>query len=242
MLAHLAQYREQLEPEPPDWDRETQGKWLGRKPGNYAWYEIQDTVEYYLAFENAKIIYPQIAEKVRFVLDETGFYPLKTLYIIAHRDFYLLAILNSQVLETYMKTALSQLRGGYLEFYTAKLESLPIPVTQSSERNSIAALAQKAQELHMQRRARVEAFLQALGMEPAASNSRNPLERPWALSEAEFLHRARRLPNPDPALYRAAHEETAELTERIAALEREIDKRVAGLYGVDELPTISAKD
>ena len=35
--------------------------------------------------------------------------------------------------------------------------------------------------------------------------------------------------------------ETAKLTERITALEREIDERVAGLYGVDELPAILAE-
>ena len=35
--------------------------------------------------------------------------------------------------------------------------------------------------------------------------------------------------------------ETAKLTERIAALERDIDESVAGLYGVDELPAILAE-
>ena len=34
VLAHLQQYREQLEPRPEDWQGDSRG-WLGRKPGNY---------------------------------------------------------------------------------------------------------------------------------------------------------------------------------------------------------------
>ncbi len=238
VLAHLAQYRERLEPEPHDWDRTTQGKWPGRKPGHYAWYEIQDTVDYYEAFKQPKIVYPDIGKRPRFYLDTQGFFSANTTYLIPIEDWFLLGVLNSSLAFQYMKGIASVLgdeeQGGRLRFFGHHIETLPIPHSPSSaERRAIETVVQRIQKLHMTRRARVEAFLQALGLGPAASNSRNPLERPWALSEAEFLRRARRLPNPDPALYRAAHEETAELTERIAALEREIDERVAGLYGLE---------
>lgn len=41
---HLKQFKTQLEPEPEDWDEKKNGKWPGRKPGSYKWYEIQDNI------------------------------------------------------------------------------------------------------------------------------------------------------------------------------------------------------
>jgi hypothetical protein len=83
----------------------------------------------------------------------------------------------------------------------------------------------------------VEQFLCDLGTSRARSTSRNPLEQPWALATEEFAKRVRKLPGAaqdDPMrLYVTTRDETAALTEQIALVEREIDERVAGLYGVD---------
>ncbi len=75
----------------------------------------------------------------------------------------------------------------------------------------------------------VEQFLRDAGTSPAASSSRNPLEQPWTLAPQEF---ARRAPRADPQHFTRAQDETLELTERITKIEREIDERVAELYGV----------
>jgi hypothetical protein len=101
----------------------------------------------------------------------------------------------------------------------------------------VAALAERTQKLHGQRRALVERFLRNLGVDPAESTSRNPLEQPWSLAPEEFTKRAKpllRLARERPqALYEAARDETAALTEQIAKIEAEIDARVAALYGLD---------
>ena len=101
----------------------------------------------------------------------------------------------------------------------------------------MGGLAERAQALHGQRRARVERLLRDLGVDPAASTSRNPLEQPWSLPPAEFAKRAKplqRVARERPQhLYEAARDETAALTEQIAKLEAEIDTRVAALYGLD---------
>ena len=89
--------------------------------------------------------------------------------------------------------------------------------------------------LHGKRRARVERFLRDLGLDPAQSNSRNPLETPWAIDEAEFGKRAKHQP---VALFLAARDETAALTEETAKLEAEIDTRVAALYGLGSIDTV----
>lgn len=89
---------------------------------------------------------------------------------------------------------------------------------------------QKTQS-HTQRRKRVEKFLREIGVEPAQSTSRNPLESPWKMGEEEFVRRVRRselIPT-----YRRAREETMSLTEDAVKVEKEIDARVKSLYGVD---------
>lgn len=46
------------------WDRSQ--PWPGRKPGAYEWYEVQDTVDYYRAFDTPKVFWPDIAKSPRF--------------------------------------------------------------------------------------------------------------------------------------------------------------------------------
>lgn len=66
----------------------------------------------------------------------------------------------------------------------------------------------------------------------AESSSRNPLEQPWTLTPEEFTKRAHKHGALDLRLFTTVRDETAALTEAIAKVEREIDGRVAGLYGL----------
>ena len=77
-----------------------------------------------------------------------------------------------------------------------------------ADRDAVAALAREAQKLHGQRRARVEKFLHDIGLPPAQSTSRNPLEQPWALTPEDF---ARRAPRPDQKQFTTARDETRPL-------------------------------
>jgi len=90
---YLSEFREALRPKPRGW----KGKWPGRKPGSYEWYEIQDSVDYYKIFEKPKIIYPDIAKRPRFYLDRTNAYVSNTAYCLGTDDLYLLGILNSKL-------------------------------------------------------------------------------------------------------------------------------------------------
>ncbi len=66
---YLGQFREQLEPKPKNWSGD---KWPGRKPGPYKWYEIQDSIDYYVAFEQPKVFWPDIGKFPRFSWDASG--------------------------------------------------------------------------------------------------------------------------------------------------------------------------
>ena len=65
----------------------------------------------------------------------------------------------------------------------------------------------------------------------------NPLEQPWALAPEEFARRVKKLDLRGfenlEGLYIAARDETAAWTEQVAQVEKDIDERVAGAYGVD---------
>jgi fido (protein-threonine AMPylation protein)/predicted type IV restriction endonuclease len=88
---HLSKWKAQLAPKKSSKDK------VGRKPGSYAWYEIQDDVAYFQVFDGAKIIYPDIAKGPRFMLDSNGHYLANTAYCLGTDDRYLLGILNSRL-------------------------------------------------------------------------------------------------------------------------------------------------
>lgn len=81
-------------------------------------------------------------------------------------------------------------------------------------------------------RKRVRIFLPEIGHEPAESNSRNPLESPWAMEESDFVKRAKKYGTPNLRLFRSAREETMSFTEEAVRVECEIDEMVRVLYGV----------
>jgi hypothetical protein len=88
---HLEKWKAELTPKKSPSDK------IGRKPGKYEWYEIQDDVAYYPIFDGPKIIFPDICKAPRFFLDRNGQYLANTAYCLGVDDLYLLGILNSKL-------------------------------------------------------------------------------------------------------------------------------------------------
>jgi hypothetical protein len=88
---YLARWKAELTPKKSSNDK------VGRKPGHYQWYEIQDEVAYYPIFDGPKIIFPDICKAPRFFLNRSGTYLANTAYALGVDDTYLLGILNSQM-------------------------------------------------------------------------------------------------------------------------------------------------
>ncbi len=137
--AHLAQFRRDLQP------KRQRGLGRGRAPGSYRWFEMQATIAYYRAFDQPKIIYPDIGQEMRAMLDRRGHLMGNTCYIIPGNDACLLAILNSKPLGFYFRLALQCLDdpfdGGDLRFYTSGMVHTPIAKADSKTRQTLAALA-----------------------------------------------------------------------------------------------------
>jgi len=122
---YLEQFKDMLTPK-----RDKNNK-IGRKPGNYQWYEIQDTVDYYAYFEMPKIVYPEIAKESRFAADFEGKYLLNNkCFFISRYDPYLLSVLNSKLIFFYILRICSILgdssKKGRAELRNVHMENIPI--------------------------------------------------------------------------------------------------------------------
>ena len=113
--------------------------------GRFFW-ELR-SCNYYHAFSKPKIIYPDIGQGMRAMLDRRGHLTGNTCYIIPENDACLLAILNSKPLDFYFRLALQCLDdpfdGGDLRFYTSGMVHTPIAKAGSKTRQTLAALAEQ---------------------------------------------------------------------------------------------------
>ena len=97
--------------------------------GDY-WWELR-ACDYYPEFEKPKIMLPDIAIRPQAIYDDQGFYCVNTAYIIPADDKFLLAILNSKLINYYYSKITSTIRGGYMRFIRQYLETIPITKLQS---------------------------------------------------------------------------------------------------------------
>jgi hypothetical protein len=151
--AYFEQFKKHLEPKPDDWQGTE--KWSGRKPGPYQWYEIQDSVDYWPALEETKIVWPDICKLPRFSLDRGKRFLGNTAFCIPTDDFYLLGVLNSWATWFFLsKTAQPlRLRGDRWQYrlFTQFTENIPIPEASDADRALIAGLAELCSSLGVRR-------------------------------------------------------------------------------------------
>ncbi len=138
VLAHLKQFRERLEPRPKDWNESK--RWSGRKPGTYKWYEIQDDIAYYRAFDRPKIIYPSICTSGRFAYTEAAWFSNDKTFFIESEDLYLLGFLNPNYCWNYLQSVCSSIQGGALELRRIYMSQLPVPNLPAEDRKLIEEL------------------------------------------------------------------------------------------------------
>ena len=141
---HLSQFREDLEPKPV-----RGGVARGRKPGSYKWFEIQDNIAYHAAFKQPKIVYSNIADKMRAFIDRKNSLTNDKCFIIPKDDAYLLALLNSKLLDFYFRMLSPCLddpfNGGHMEFRGFFMEQTPIASAEPDIEKSLSRLANKIQ-------------------------------------------------------------------------------------------------
>ncbi len=84
--------------------------------------------------KSPKIIVPDIADRSSFALDETGEYAFTSGYGIIIKDAiaespkYILGLLNSNLLDFYLKHVSTTMRGGFFRYLTQFITQLPIRI------------------------------------------------------------------------------------------------------------------
>jgi hypothetical protein len=110
---------------------------------NHRWYELQQPqTGIYRYYEETKIISTDIAKRCEFTIDTSGAYIDATIFCIPVNDLYLLALLNSLLIETYFKNQSSTIRGDFLRFKKIYLDSLPIRNATDDEKARIVKLVE----------------------------------------------------------------------------------------------------
>jgi len=109
---------------------------------------------------SAKILVPDIADRASFALDEEGQYTLVSGYGITLKDDvpetpkYILGLLNSKVLDFYLKQVSTTLRGGFFRYFTQFIEQLPIRTinfddpADAARHDKMVALVERMLALH----------------------------------------------------------------------------------------------
>lgn len=177
ILAYLNSYRGILEPKPENWKPASKGeKWLGRKSGNYKWYEIQDTVDYYSEFNKPKVAYNRFLDRAQFLYDESQTYINDAPYFIPNGDLYLCALLNSKISWMIIVTIATKLSGGFFQLHAQYVETLPIPKATDAQKAELAELAKACQDAAEARYAKQQSVTRRIpdlcpdGNDPKLSN------------------------------------------------------------------------
>ena len=137
---HLARFRSRLEPRPSD----HVGAWPGRKPGAYAWHELQDPVVPLARSREPRLLYQDIQTAPACSFDPSGeLVPDTTVWILPSRDRYLLAVLNSRLYGWYAQRRFPPALNGAVRPKLAYMQQLPIPVPSRDLRHEIEALVER---------------------------------------------------------------------------------------------------
>lgn len=107
-----------------------------------------------------KLVTPDIANRASFALDESGEYAFTSGYGIVLKQNanesikYVLGLLNSKVLDFFLKRISTTIRGGYFRYFTQYMEQLPIRTidfsnpTEKAQHDKMVALVERMLELH----------------------------------------------------------------------------------------------
>ncbi len=138
--AQLATFRAELEPRPASWI----GPWRGRKPGNYAWHELQDPVGPLVKSRAPRLLYQDIQTSPACALDAVSdVVPDTTVWMLPTDDRFVLAVLNSPLYGWYARRRFPPALNGAVRPKLAYLTALPLPVLAGIDRLEITELVDR---------------------------------------------------------------------------------------------------
>ncbi len=110
--------------------------------------------------KSIKILVPDIADRASFAFDESGMYSFTSGYAIILKEpteknyKYILGLLNSKVLDYFLKKISTTMRGGFFRYFTQYVEQLPIRTidfsnpSEKEKHDRMVSLVEQMLELH----------------------------------------------------------------------------------------------
>lgn len=232
----LEQYKQKLEP------RNDSGQTIGRKPGPYKWFEIQDSVDYYKLFEDKKIVWPNLQNSNKFSYESNGVYINAPSVIFPSSNKALLSIINSKLIWYFLNSICVVRNGGYIEVKPQYFEQIPIPelnkefeieLSAKSEKNIIET--KNLQEINFK-------FQKLLQSKFSTLNINTKLEKWFTLSFADFSKELSKqkiklsLQEQSEWLgfFEQQKQQALAIKNEIDTTDAAIDKMVYALYGLTE--------
>ncbi|MDR3223274.1 MAG: Eco57I restriction-modification methylase domain-containing protein [Methanobrevibacter sp.] len=157
---YLAEFKKELTP------KKTKDEKVGRKIGDYKWYEIQDASNYYEDFEKSKIIWGKISGKPQYTVDNDNYYILDSGYILTSNAnqinlYYLSSLFNSKILDWYLgiiATSLGKIKTHGPQF----VEQLPIIIPSKEKQDQIIKIAKNINKFSQAKTNEVNRFMESL--------------------------------------------------------------------------------
>ncbi len=241
--AHLSRFRTQLEPKPDDWkSKRPDDSWPGRKTGTYAWYEIQDSTDYWEEFSKNKIIYQAIQFYPQYALDTDGMLLSNKAFFIPSDDCSLLCALNSPVGWWISWRHYPHMKDEALSNDGIRIMTFPIPSSLSEHAESLVSIGDNLISITKAQRERSFAINDWLQHEIGLDRL-GAFAKPHELDAGGFvtavrkaLPKSKRLSAAEIVRLKQEHAMTVEPARQAArealALERQLSDLVNAAYGL----------
>ncbi|MGJ0309847.1 Eco57I restriction-modification methylase domain-containing protein [Aliarcobacter cryaerophilus] len=124
---------------------EQTGEKGSRKKTTNKWFETQDSISYFKDFEENKICWASIGETEYSVIPK-GFYMLDTNYFMVLKNKYIVGLLNSKLLISYLNSKDTPVGNSAYRHYKYNIENLPIPKIDKDAQKPFIALVDEILE------------------------------------------------------------------------------------------------
>jgi hypothetical protein len=227
---HLDSYKAQLK------KRQDKGK---------HWWELR-ACSYYDAFENEKLIYPNLASKLFAVYDDVGFFTNQKCFIISSENTdlkFLSTILSSKLLNFVFSLSGTPLQGNYYDLNKKYIEQLPLCIATDEEKLKLIKKADQILRLNREFQEEVNGFKHWIRKEFNVDKMSKKLDKYYELSEDEFIDalRKKKVDTKSRENREYLEREFIEslviikpLLRKIEEIDNEIDQMVYALYGLTD--------
>jgi hypothetical protein len=241
---HLMALREQLEPKPAGWKpTKPTEEWPGRKEGNYAWYEVQDPVDYWAEFLKPKILIKRIEFYADLALDLSSNHVNDSALILPTTDSWLLACANSPAAWYFRFRRFPHKKDEALAMDIPYVEAMPIAPPGNSRAEDARQIVARLVEEKRDRAIALRGILDWLRHEFDLDKPGAALSQPHTLDADAFaaavrkaLPKSHKLSAANFARLKQEHAATVESTRHAATqaleLERQLSDLVNAAYGL----------